>query len=143
MDVRRIVPNIGSSQPDLCREFYSGLLGLKLAMDMGWIATYVSPTNPTAQLSIIRGEGSGVAPPSITIEVGDVDRVHREALARGFRIVYPLTDEPWGVRRFGVEDPNGVVVNVMCHIAAPPQGPANVEPEAAPGTPWQVKDVEL
>jgi len=29
--------------------------------------------------------------------------------------VYPLTDEPWGVRRFFVRDPNGVVLNVMSH----------------------------
>jgi hypothetical protein len=27
-----------------------------------------------------------------------------------------LTDEPWGVRRFFVTDPNGTVINVMCHI---------------------------
>jgi uncharacterized glyoxalase superfamily protein PhnB len=26
-----------------------------------------------------------------------------------------LTDEPWGVRRFFVTDPNGVVLNVMRH----------------------------
>jgi hypothetical protein len=26
-----------------------------------------------------------------------------------------LTDEPWGVRRFFVKDPNGVVVNVLSH----------------------------
>jgi hypothetical protein len=30
--------------------------------------------------------------------------------------VYPLTNEPWGVRRFFVTDPNGIVINVMSHI---------------------------
>jgi uncharacterized glyoxalase superfamily protein PhnB len=29
--------------------------------------------------------------------------------------VHPLTEEPWGVRRFFVRDPNGVVVNVVAH----------------------------
>jgi hypothetical protein len=29
--------------------------------------------------------------------------------------VYPLTDEPWGVRRFFVRDPNGMIVNVVSH----------------------------
>jgi predicted enzyme related to lactoylglutathione lyase len=117
MGVRRIVPNIASTHPDLCREFYSGLLGLRMAMDMGWIATYVSPDNPTAQLSVAYGAGPKAVPPSVsvTVEVDDVDRVHRDAVARGYRIVYPLTDESWGVRRFGVEDPNGVVINVMSH----------------------------
>ena len=32
-----------------------------------------------------------------------------------FKVVYPLTDEPWGVRRFFVTDPNGVIINVMNH----------------------------
>ena len=32
---------------------------------------------------------------------------HAQALRRGDDIVYPLTDEPWGVRRFFVRDPNG------------------------------------
>ena len=30
-------------------------------------------------------------------------------------IVHPLTEEPWGVRRFFVRDPTGVVVNVVAH----------------------------
>lgn len=29
--------------------------------------------------------------------------------------MYLLTDEPWGVRRFGVDDPNGVTLNIMTH----------------------------
>jgi len=121
MGIKRIVPNIATAQPDLSREFYSGFLGLRLAMDMGWIATYVSPTNPTAQISIVSGEGSKAAGPavSVTVEVDEVDPLHREAVARGYQVIYPLTDEPWGVRRFAVVDPNGVVINVMCHSALP------------------------
>ena len=51
--------------------------------------------------------------PQLTIEVSDVDAMHTEALRRGDDVVYPLTDEPWGARRFFVRDPNGVVVNVV------------------------------
>jgi hypothetical protein len=40
------------------------------------------------------------------------------ALERGLRIMY-LTDEPWGVRRFFVTDPNGVVINVLGHERDP------------------------
>jgi uncharacterized glyoxalase superfamily protein PhnB len=49
----------------------------------------------------------------VTIEVADVDAVHAKASARGIRIVYRLADEPWGVRRFVVADPNGVIINIM------------------------------
>lgn len=45
-----------------------------------------------------------------------VDAAHAEAVRRGLRVVYPLTDELWGVRRFLVEDPGGTVVNVLAHI---------------------------
>jgi uncharacterized glyoxalase superfamily protein PhnB len=51
----------------------------------------------------------------ISVEVADVDAVHAEAVRRGLEIVYPLTDESWGVRRFFVIDPNRVVLNVMSH----------------------------
>jgi uncharacterized glyoxalase superfamily protein PhnB len=37
-------------------------------------------------------------------------------MRRGLRVVYPLTIEPWGVRRFFVEDPSGTVVNVLAHL---------------------------
>jgi hypothetical protein len=39
----------------------------------------------------------------------------RNKLILGLKVVYPLTDEPWGVRRFFVTDPNGLVINVMSH----------------------------
>jgi hypothetical protein len=31
--------------------------------------------------------------------------------------VYELTDEEWGVRRFFVKEPSGVIVNVMAHVS--------------------------
>jgi catechol 2,3-dioxygenase-like lactoylglutathione lyase family enzyme len=114
-DVRRIVPNVSADDPDLGRAFFAGLLGLEVGMNLGWIATYVSPTNPAAQVSVLRPEPLA---PALTVEVGDVDAVHQAAVAAGHRVVYPLTDEPWGVRRFFVAGPGGVVVNVMAHPRA-------------------------
>jgi len=34
-------------------------------------------------------------------------------------MVYPLTDEPWGVRRFFVADPKGVVMDITLTQAPP------------------------
>ena len=42
MSVRRIVPNLQASQLTDSHEFYTGFLGLNVAMDMGWIVTFVS-----------------------------------------------------------------------------------------------------
>ncbi len=117
MTIKRVVPNITTDRVDESREFYTGLFGFRVAMDLGWIVTLVSPDIPAAQISLVRGERAVPASrdPAITVEVDEVGKVHAEAVSRGHRIVYPLTVEPWGVRRFHLKDPNGVVINVMGH----------------------------
>ena len=117
INIRRIVPNINSSKMEESRKFYINFLGLVAAMDMDWIVTYVSPNNPTAQISLLRSEEAiSQTNFSLTIEVDDVDAMHTIAISNNIEIIYPLTDEPWGVRRFHVVDPNGVVINVMKHM---------------------------
>ena len=116
MSVKRIVPDIKSKHLDASRQFYIDVLGLEVAMDMGFIVTLVSPSNPTAQVSLMRDDDSSTILPQMSIEVADVDDVHSRAVSHGLNIVYPLTNEPWGVRRFFVTDPSGIVINVMCHI---------------------------
>ena len=118
MRIRRIVPNITSARLEESREFYGELLGLRVVMDLEWIVTLAAPDNTTAQISLVKGAPSPAPQSDVTlsIEVADVDAVYAIAAARGDDVVYPLTDEPWGVRRFHVRDPNGVVVNVLSHV---------------------------
>lgn len=125
MSIRRVVPNITSDRPAETVEFFVTLLEFEVAMDLGWVATLAARANPTAQLTILRrepgapggtpGGDPALQPPQVSIEVDDVDAVHATAVERGFDVAYPVTDEPWGVRRFFVTDPNGVVVNVLAH----------------------------
>ena len=110
MVIRRVVPDVAAEDVAGAADFYVRLLGFEVGMDLGSIVTLVSPSNPTAQITLQTG-----ATPNLTVEVDDVDTVHRAALERGVEVVYPLTDEPWGVRRFFVRDPTGLVVNVMQH----------------------------
>jgi catechol 2,3-dioxygenase-like lactoylglutathione lyase family enzyme len=115
MNIRRVVPDITSDHLEESRAFYAGFLGFQIGMDMGWVITFVSPSNPTAQITVVRRDGSATVHPHMTIEVDNVDQAHMKAVEQGLTIVYPLTDELWGVRRFFVTDPNGVVINVMSH----------------------------
>jgi catechol 2,3-dioxygenase-like lactoylglutathione lyase family enzyme len=115
--IRRVVPDITCDAIEESRDFYAGVLGFDIAMDMGWIVTLASPDVPSAQISLVSGTEEAAKPiPDITVEVDDVRAVHEAASRAGHEIVYPLTDEEWGVRRFFVRDPGGVVVNVMSHI---------------------------
>jgi predicted enzyme related to lactoylglutathione lyase len=115
MNVRRIVVDIQSEDFEDNRNFYENLIGLELGMDLGWIMTFGSPGNPTAQLTIIKKDLTASVNPTLTIEVENAEAVYANAVEMGFKIVHPLTEEPWGVRRFFVLDPNGEVVNVMSH----------------------------
>lgn len=115
MTVLRIVANLAAPDPQEARAFYQELLGLDLVMDHGWIVTFAAKALQTPQLSIASEGGSGTVFPDLSIEVDDVDEVHRRATMAGFEIVYDLTDEPWGVRRFYARDPLGKVINILSH----------------------------
>jgi catechol 2,3-dioxygenase-like lactoylglutathione lyase family enzyme len=115
MNIIRVVPDIKSDRIQESRDFYAGFLGFQIAMDMDWVITFVSPSNPSAQVTVMRSAESGAFNPQISIEVDDVDHVHDVAVQRNLKIVYPLSDEPWGVRRFFVVDPNGLVINILSH----------------------------
>ncbi|HTO31170.1 MAG TPA: VOC family protein [Pararhizobium sp.] len=117
MTVRRIVANLHAPDPKAARAFYGDLLGLDLAMDHGWIVTFASGEQTAAQVSIASEGGSGTPVPQLSIEVDHVDGVYAKAREMGFAIVYDITDEPWGVRRFYVRDPFGTVVNILSHRA--------------------------
>lgn len=115
MSVRRIVPDFHADEPGASRDFYVDVLGLEVAMDLGWIVTYAAPGAAGAQVSVMREDATAPVRPDASIEVDDVDAVHTEAARRGYEIVHPLTDEPWGVRRFFVREPGGRVLNVLQH----------------------------
>jgi catechol 2,3-dioxygenase-like lactoylglutathione lyase family enzyme len=113
-----VVPNLQVDDPAAAGELYTEVLGLQPVMDHGWIRTLAAPDDPLVQISLIVEDASAPVTPQVSIEVEDVDAVHAEAVKLGFEIVHPLTDEPWGVRRFFVRDRDGNLVNVLGH----PQG---------------------
>jgi len=113
MTTSRAVPNIRSERPEETRDFFVELLGFEVVMDIGWIVTVASPTNPAVQVSIIGNDDP--AAPGISVGVDDVDAAHAKAVEQGYEIVYGLRDEEWGVRRFMLREPSGTVVNVVSH----------------------------
>ena len=113
--VSRAVPNIRTERPAETRDVFVQLLGFAVAMDIGWVVTVTSPTDPAVQVNIISNDD--MAAPGISVGVADVDAVHARAVEQGFEIVYPLRDEDWGVRRFMLREPSGTVINVVSHRA--------------------------
>lgn len=116
MTVLRIVANLATADVQGLAAFYSDLLDLNILMDQGWIATLGTGELAPVQISVAAQGGSGTPVPDISVEVEDVDAVHARAQQMGAPVSYPLTDEPWGVRRFFVTDPMGRALNIMSHL---------------------------
>jgi catechol 2,3-dioxygenase-like lactoylglutathione lyase family enzyme len=114
--VRRITPDISAADPRAGRAFYEDVLGMRVAMDLGWVVNYASKSNPTAQIIVIN-PAEGTPHTDYSVEVDDVDAVHARAKAAGLDIVYALRTEPWNVRRFFVRDPHGKIANILSHVA--------------------------
>lgn len=113
--VRRIVADLAVHDPTEMVAFYRELFDLDVLMDQGWIVTLGNAEQAPVQISLASKGGSGAPVPDLSIEVDDLDEVHRRAMRSGVEVVYPLTNEPWGVRRFFLRDPAGRVINVLVH----------------------------
>ena len=114
MAVKRIKPNIRSDRFDESRKFYNQVIGLDGGDGLDWIL-FFGTDKREVQLSVMKLDIKANVHPDVSIEVDDVDDVYERAVASGAEIVYPLTDEDWGLRRFFVRDPNGAVINVTEH----------------------------
>lgn len=115
MSVKRVVPDLLSRSLEDAKAFYGRILGLEPVMDHGWIVTLADPSRPGMQISLMTHDETAPVVPSVSVQVDDVDAAHEAAVREGAEIVHPLTDEPWGVRRFFVRDPDGNVINVLGH----------------------------
>lgn len=115
MNAERIVPDLTCQSLPRAARFYQGVLGLEPVMDHGWIMTLADPRQPQCQVSLMTQDKTAAENPALSIQVDDVDAAYAAAVSAGVEIVHPLTDEPWGVRRFFVRDPDGHVVNVLAH----------------------------
>lgn len=111
----RVVPDLAAQDLEATARFYREVLGFRTVMDHGWIVTLASPEDPAVQLSLMTHDATAPVVPAASVEVNDVDAAYSAAVASGADIVHPLTDEPWGVRRFFVRDPSGHVINVLSH----------------------------
>jgi predicted enzyme related to lactoylglutathione lyase len=116
MRVTGIVANLPVPDIAAARSFYTEYLGLGVEdFNLGWVAHYRS-TDGQAHVQLVTRDATAPHDSIISVHVGpDVDEAYAEAKRRGYEIVHPLTEEPWGVRRFFVRDPGGNVVNMVSH----------------------------
>lgn len=119
MSIRRAVPDVQSTDIDATKSFYGDLLGFDVSMEVDRFLLFSSPTDPAVQVSVNETPDGVPVHPGFMVDVGTGERVkelYDQVQEQGLEVVEPIDDKPWGIRRFGVLDPNGVRVTVLSHI---------------------------
>lgn len=115
MRAKRITTNLPVADIEASKGFYTDFLGLAdEEFNLGWVARYTDPESG-AHVQLVTRDATAPEDSGISVHADDVDAAYEEAQRLGYEIVHPLTDEPWGVRRFFVRAPDGTVVNVVRH----------------------------
>ena len=115
MRAKHIMTNLRVADVDAAKTFYTDYLGLSTEQfNMGWVARYTSPDGG-ANVQLVTRDASAPEDSVISVLTDDVDGAYAEAQKLGYEIVYPMTTEPWGVRRFFVRAPDGNVINIVRH----------------------------
>ena len=109
-----------------CRDFYVRHFGLTVVFEAAWFTllageagslAFMTPDHPSAPPGPEPFNGKGMC---LEFEVGDAAQALERMTAAGAEIGYPLTDEPFGQRRFGLHDPAGVWIDVIEQIESEP-----------------------
>ena len=110
--------------------FYTGVLGLEVLFESDFFLLLAIPGEKRGAIAFALEEhpttppnGPAVTPGSsvfLTLQVADAAGAFEELERAGVTIEYALKEEPWGQRRFGLVDPNGLYVDVVEQIEPDP-----------------------
>jgi catechol 2,3-dioxygenase-like lactoylglutathione lyase family enzyme len=108
-----------------CRDFYRRWFGFEVGFEASWFVLLNGSGARPATLAFMHTEHPS-SPPTpaafrgdgafITFQVADAEAEYRRLVEAGLSCDLPLTEEPWGQRRFGVVDPAGMWVDVVEQI---------------------------
>src|SRR5918995_727874 len=111
-------------------EFYTRSLGLDVLFESDFFLLLALPGEDRAGVAFVL-EDHPTAPPNgpaitagwssfLTFQVADASGAFDEIVRGGVEIEYQLRVEPWGQRRFGLVDPNGLYIDVVEQIEPDP-----------------------
>ena len=98
------------------KRFYTGLLGFRVAMEdpgSGYVSIRTGASSTLGFMPPMPGPPEQWRPPgepALYFFVENVDRVHRDLLAKGLEFQQAPTDMPWGHRMAICKDPEGRMV---------------------------------
>ncbi|MDO9293280.1 MAG: VOC family protein [Hydrogenophaga sp.] len=102
--------------------FYETHFRFNRQFDSDWYVHLQSAEDASVNLAILdrdhatipeAGRGHQAAGLLLNFEVADVDAEYQRAVAQGLPMLLALRDEDFGQRHFIVQDPNGVMIDVI------------------------------
>ena len=109
--------------------FFVEELGMEIVFRAAWVVMLARPGEEGIRLGLMSSDHPS-SPPGpetfdgrgmiVTVQVDDAAAWHGRLRSAGVAIGHPLTDAPWGQRRFMVEDPSGIRVDVVEQIDPAP-----------------------
>lgn len=108
------------------RDFYNKWFNMEVVFEASFFLLLTTPGENPRSIGFL-SEVHPSSPPSnpamnaqagvfLTLQVSDAKADFERLRKAGLNISYSLKDEPWGQRRFGVVDPNGMYVDVVQQI---------------------------
>jgi catechol 2,3-dioxygenase-like lactoylglutathione lyase family enzyme len=114
-----LTPILNVSDFGASMEYYTEKLGFRKLWDWGEPPDFGCVKRDDIEIFFCQG-GQGQHGTWMSIFVDDADALYEEVRAKGAKIVMPPTDEPWGMREFHVEDPDGHTFR-FGHSSPPPK----------------------
>ena len=126
MNLQDVYPVFITKDLKTCKNFYTKWFGFEIAFESAFFILLTSKGERSFNLGLMREEHPS-SPPSIpamnaqagaflTFQTEDAKSDYERLKNAGLMIYYHLKDEPWGQRRFGVLDPNGMYVDIVEQI---------------------------
>lgn len=133
MILRDLYPLITTPMLSEVRDFYIRHFDLCVVFEASWFLylsgkgdsggergatlAFMHPDHPSNPPGPEIFSGAGMI---LTLEVADAADAYASLESSGAPIVYPLTQEDWGQRRFMTRDPAGVLIDVVEQIEPKP-----------------------
>jgi catechol 2,3-dioxygenase-like lactoylglutathione lyase family enzyme len=107
------------------RDFFVRHFAMTVAFEATWVVMLCHRDDGSISLGLMSSDHPSHPPgPDVfdgrgmilTLQTDDATALHAQVAAASATIEHPLTDEPWGQRRFMVRDPSGILIDVVEQI---------------------------
>jgi catechol 2,3-dioxygenase-like lactoylglutathione lyase family enzyme len=126
MKYQDVYPVFVTKDLTACKDFYGKWFNMQPVFESSFFILLVSADESSRSL-VFLSEVHPSSPPTspamnaqagvfLTLQVEDAKADFERLKKAGLKISYELKDEPWGQRRFGVTDPNGMYIDVVQQI---------------------------